>query len=72
MNPQRLVGIVLLTIGVILLVMGINATGSLAEQASETFTGSYSDKTTWYIVGGIVAALVGLFLALMPQRRHAG
>ena len=68
MNPQRLVGLVLLVIGVVVLIIGINASHSVADQVSETFTGRFTKATTWYIVGGIAAALVGAVMLLIGVR----
>jgi Protein of unknown function (DUF3185) len=68
MNPQRLLGVVLLVVGVIVLIIGMNASHSVADQVSETFTGRFTDVTTWYIVGGIGAALMGLLMVLFGMR----
>jgi uncharacterized membrane protein len=65
MNPQRIAGVVLLMIGVILLFVGMNASNSIADQISNTFTGRFTERTTWYIVGGIVSALLGLLLVFV-------
>ena len=68
MSLQRIAGIVLLVVGVVLLIIGMNASDSLADQVSETFTGRFTDKTTWYIVGGLGIGLLGLILALIGGR----
>lgn len=68
MNPQRIFGIVLLTAGVVLLVIGMNASHSVADQLSNTFRGRFTDATTWYIVGGIAAGIAGLSMALWGPR----
>ena len=68
MNLQRIVGIVLLVVGVILLSVGMNASHSLADQVSNTFTGRFTQATTWYIVGGIASALLGLLMVLSGIR----
>lgn len=65
MSPQRIVGIVLLVVGVVLFVIGMNASDSIADQVSDTFTGRFTDKTTWYIIGGIGTALLGLLLTVV-------
>ena len=65
MSTQRILGIVLLIGGVILLIVGINASHSLADRVSNTFTGRFTDATTWYIVGGIASALLGLLMVLV-------
>ena len=71
MNPQRIFGIVLLLVGVILLIVGMNASHSVADRVSNTFTGRFTEGTTWYILGGIALALVGLFMALIGGRGKA-
>ena len=68
MNPQRIVGVVLLVVGVALLVAGMNASHSMADQVSNTVTGRFTDKTTWYIFGGGAAALFGLLMVLVGPR----
>ena len=69
MSPSRIVGIVLSVVGVIFFILGIGATDSIGESISEGVTGNYTDKTTWYIVGGAVAAVVGASLAMFGGRR---
>jgi uncharacterized membrane protein len=64
MSPQRIVGVVLLIVGVIALFMGLNASHSVADQVSNTFTGKFTEATTWYILGGIAAAIVGVLMVL--------
>ena len=71
MNPRRMFGIVLLLVGVGLLIVGMNASHSVADRVSNTFTGRFTDGTTWYIVGGIAVALLGLFMALVAGRGRA-
>ncbi len=67
---ERGIGIALISIGVVLLIWGVNASHSFGSEVSKTFTGSPTDKTIWLIVGGIASAVVGLFLTLRaPGRR---
>jgi drug/metabolite transporter (DMT)-like permease len=69
MSPQRIAGIVLLLIGVILLIVGINASDSVADKFSNFFSGHFTDSTMWYIIGGIALALVGLLSFSLTLRR---
>ena len=69
MSMQRIVGIVLLVVGAALLVVGMNASHSAADQISNTFTGKFTHETAWYIFGGGAAALLGLLLTLMGSGR---
>ena len=71
MSTQRIFGLVLLVVGVILLIVGINASHSVADRVSNTFTGRFTEGTTWYIIGGIGLALIGLFMALVRGRGNA-
>ena len=64
MSTQRIVGIVMLTVGVILLIVGMNASHSAADQITHSFTGRFTQDTAWYIFGGGAAALFGLLLVV--------
>lgn len=68
MNINLLIGILLLGAGAVLLFFGYNASQSVGEQVRETFTGRFSDSTTWYFVLGAVAALAGLVIVVMGSR----
>lgn len=50
----------LLVGGILLIVFGISAAESLSSDVSRFFTGSPTDKAMWMLVGGAVAAVVGL------------
>ncbi|MGD8418479.1 MAG: DUF3185 family protein [Pseudomonadales bacterium] len=62
MSTNRILGIVLLAAAVFLLYFGYQASQSLGEQVHETFTGRFTDSTTWYFVFGAVAAVAGLLV----------
>jgi len=68
MNSQRIFGAVLLVVGVVLFIIGMNSSHSMADQVSNTFTGRFTEATTWYIVGGIAAGLLGLLTMLVGGR----
>jgi hypothetical protein len=68
MSTQRICGVVLLVVGVILLIVGTNASHSVADRVSNAFTGRFTEATTWYIVGGIASALLGLLMVLLGGR----
>jgi hypothetical protein len=69
MTPPRIAGIVLLVVGVLLLIFGINASDSAGEQIREGLTGRFSDKTMWYIVGGAALGVLGLVLTVMGAKK---
>jgi LPXTG-motif cell wall-anchored protein len=64
---DRGMSIALLIVGVILIIWGVSASESVGSELSELFTGSPTDKTIWLLIGGIVAAILGLF-GLMRRR----
>lgn len=68
MSPQRIFGTVLLVVGVIVLIIGMNASHSLSDQVSKTFTGRFTQDTVWYIVGGVAAGLLGLLMVIFGAR----
>lgn len=72
MNTQRIVAIVLLVTGVALFVIGMNASESVADQVSNTFTGRFTRETIWYLVGGGAAALGGVLILATGSRRSSG
>ncbi len=57
---NKIVSLALLVGGVVLIVIGINATNSFSSDVSRFFTGSPTDKAVWMLIGGSVAAVVGL------------
>lgn len=64
MTLIRIVGLVLLAIGVVLLIFGYNASQSLNEQIVEGFTGRFTQRTMGYLIGGLAAIVGGAALAL--------
>jgi hypothetical protein len=64
MNPPRLIGLVLLLVGVGLLMVGMHASNSVADQVHNTFTGRFTDATTWYILTGSVSGVLGLVMLI--------
>lgn len=69
MSTNRIIGIILIIVGGGLLFFGLQATGSLTEEIHETFTGRFTEETTWYLLGGAAALVVGLIMALRGGRR---
>ena len=70
MNGKRLLGVLLLVLGVALLVVGINASDSFGDQVSQLFRGRFTDRTSWYIAGGLALAVLGLLMAMFGGRRR--
>ena len=57
---NKIVSLALLVGGVVLMVIGINAMNSFSSDVSRFFTGSPTDKAVWMLIGGVVAAVIGL------------
>jgi len=58
---NKAISIALLAGGIVLIVIGVNATKSFSSDVSRFFTGSPTDKAVWMLIGGSVAAMAGLF-----------
>jgi hypothetical protein len=69
MSSQRILGIVLLVVGVGVLIYGLNASHSVADRLSDTFTGRFTQATTWYIITGAASGLLGLLLVALGGGR---
>lgn len=65
----RIVGLVLLAVGVVLLIFGYNASQSVGERMVEGFTGHFSNQTIWYFIGGVAAVVGGVGLTISGSSR---
>ena len=57
---NKIIFIVLLLGGVVLMIFGFQAMNSFSSDVSRFFTGSPTDKAVWMLIGGIIAAVIGL------------
>lgn len=69
MNFNRILGLLVLVIGIICLGFGLNSTNAVSEQLVEGVTGRYTEHTMWYILGGISAIIVGGALFLTSRQK---
>ena len=56
--------------GISLIVFGFNATNSFSSDVSRFFTGSPTNKAIWMLIGGFVAAVIGL-IGVTRQSKQA-
>jgi preprotein translocase subunit YajC len=56
---ERIAGLVLLVVGVVLLIFGINASQKVPDQTVEKVSGKFTDNTMVYLVGGIACVVAG-------------
>lgn len=57
---NKIMSLAILVIGIVLIVYGVSASKSFSSDFSRFFTGSPTDKTMWLMIGGIVAAIIGI------------
>jgi len=63
------IGIALMAAGLLLLVFGFNESHSFTSDVSRAFTGSPTDRSMWMLIGGAVAAVLGIAMVFMGRRR---
>ena len=66
---NKIVSLALLVGGVVLIIVGVNATNSFNSDVSRFFTGSPTNKAVWMLIGGCVAAIVGLAGTLLNWKQ---
>lgn len=59
---KNLLSVILMVLGVVLLIWGIQASDSLNSQVSEVFTGTSTDRAMSFMIAGIVSLVVGAYL----------
>ena len=64
MSMTRVFGVLLLIAGVVLIIIGVVDSRSLADNLSTIFRGRLTQHTMLYLFGGIASAVVGLVLTL--------
>jgi uncharacterized membrane protein YidH (DUF202 family) len=57
---NQIASISLVILGVVLVIIGVNATNSFSSDVNRFFTGSPTDKAIWMLIGGVVAVVLGL------------
>jgi hypothetical protein len=68
MTGVRVFGIVIAVVGAVILAIGLNASHSLVDRASQTLVGHYSHETMTYIIVGIATLVGGALTALVGRR----
>ncbi len=63
------IGIALMAAGLLLVVFGFNESHSFTSDVSRAFTGSPTDRSMWMLIGGAVAAILGMAMVFMGRRR---
>ena len=68
MSGNRIIGLILVVVGIVLLVFGMNASQAPVDQVTQTFTGRFTQTTMTYLIIGIIAVVGGGLLALRGRR----
>lgn len=68
MTTNKIIGIALLILGVVLLYLGYQSSQGLDDQISEAITGEYTDNTMMYWIAGAICLVVGAVLSLTGRR----
>lgn len=66
---NRILGLAILVVGIILLGWGLSASDSIGSAFSRLFTGAPTDRTIFLVIGGAILTAVGAGAALMPARK---
>ena len=66
---NKIIFIALLVGGIVLMILGVQATNSFSSDVSRFFTGSPTDKAIWMLIGGIIAAIIGLTGTLRSSKQ---
>ena len=58
---QKAIGVACLVVGVMLLVWGYNISHTVGSQVKEAITGSPTDRSMYFYIGGAVLSIFGAF-----------
>lgn len=68
MNGKRLIGFVLLAVGIALMVLANRSVDTSAEKVKHEVTGQYTQTTRWDFVGGMALLVLGSGLVLFSRK----
>ena len=63
-NTMKIIGIVLVVLGMGLVIWGYQLSGSVGSQITRAVTGSDTDKVMTFYIAGAVSFVVGIYLFL--------
>jgi hypothetical protein len=66
---NKAISLALLIGGIVLIVFGVNESNSFGSDVNRFFNGNPTDKAMWMLVGGAVAAVIGLVTTLRGSKR---
>lgn len=69
MSLARVLGVIILVVGLILLGFGVNSSQVFTEKVVEGVSGRYTEKTMFYLFSGIILGILGYFLAFRRRKK---
>ena len=69
MQTARLIGPGLIVVGVVLLILGWQASESVSSGFSKAFQGAPSDKAIWLLVGGGILVVLGVVRTMRSRSK---
>jgi hypothetical protein len=66
---NNIIGFIILALGIVLLILGFNESHSFGSDVSRFFTGNPTDRAVWMLIGGAIAVVAGLVLAIRGARK---
>lgn len=69
MSISKMLGIIILVVGIVCLWFGVHSSNAPVDQLTEAVTGRFTQHTMWYIIGGIIMIIGGgaLFIGGRPK-----
>ena len=67
---NNIAGLAIFALGIVLLIFGFNESHSFGSDVSRFFTGNPTNRSLWFLIGGAVAVVAGLVLAIRGARRE--
>ena len=64
---NKILGIVLLVVGLILLFFAYQSSQSLGDQVSEALTGRFTESTIWFLIFGAASTAAGVGLLIFGK-----
>ena len=62
MKNKKMIGAILLAVGIGLAIWGYQLSGSVGSQLTKAISGSHTDKAMMMYIGGAVSIIAGLFM----------
>jgi len=67
MGSNKMIGLVLLVVGVIVLFLGYQSSQAVDDQLFEALTGRFTESTMWLFIVGGVSTVLGLGILLFRR-----